>query len=142
MIEQVPGKIYYKQLMDLNTKTLFYGLGGDEYPSFSNMVYKYFERRESHYLSGTPLEDIHEEHTIKKLPKPNNYIKSLEGCPHVWHFKDIETGIEFLLFSDLLWKSCFKGSSIEVMCDKNGNYKNDLLLSKSYDRLMKYIINY
>ena len=80
----------------------------------------------------------HRPSVIKKLPKPNCSVPSFENSPHLWHFIDTDTEIEFLLYSDGLRKGHYKGTSIEVMT--HGEFKQDKKLAAAYSALLEYLL--
>ena len=138
MIVQVPGHRSYKWFLKEENDScpiinFAYTLN---FPLVTQVIDREYEERVRTRGNNA---SYHWPEVMRTLPKPNNSVPAFESSPHVWHFKDTETDIEFLLLSDGLRKNHYKGSKIEVMCDAYGHHKQDAMLAAAYSRLLEFV---
>ena len=56
------------------------------------------------------------DNALVKFPKPNcRYMTEYESNPSVWVIEDSEFNIQWVIYSDILRKSAFKGTSVEII---------------------------
>lgn len=136
MIEQVSGHIPYKALLTdrFDSSPIINYSYTPEFPETSRVIDEEFEERRR--TLGNNI-SYHYPRVIRTLPKPNCSMPQLESSPHVWHFRDTDTGIEFLMFSDGLRKGHYKGTTVEVVYSEN--VKDDLKLAESYNNLLNFV---
>lgn len=136
MIVQVPGHIPFKRLYDddFDTSQILNYAHQPKYPDTTKVVEAEFQER---VITRGQAPSYHNPEVVRTLPKPNCSMPQLESSPHVWHFRDTDTGIEFLMFSDGRRKNHFKGTSVEVLL--NGNEQDDKKLADAYTRLLDYV---
>jgi hypothetical protein len=133
MIAQIMGHISYKQLLteEYDTDPL---VNFAYRPQYVETTKVHDELQASHRAAR---KSYHHPKITRSLPKPNSSIPMFENSPHVWHFYEMQTGIEFLVYSDGRRKNHYKGTSIEVML--NGNEKDDSKLAHAYKELIEYM---
>lgn len=133
MIIQIPGKRYISWFEKHDTNPVINYSHSPAFPSMTEVLEWEYEET---YLHRKP--SYHRPSVVKTLPEPNNAVRSFENSRHVWHFKETETGIEFIFISDGLRKNHYKGSSVEVIAVESNAHKNDNLLAKAYKALLTY----
>lgn len=136
MIEQVPGHRSYKWLMSIDSTPVCNYAYLPNFPLMSTVLEDEFRERTE--TLGNNI-SYHYPRVIQTLPKPNCSVPALESSPHLWHFKDSETEVEFLVFSDGLRKNHFKGTTVEVLFKENEYHKDDAKLAAAYSRLLEFI---
>jgi len=138
MIVQVPGHRSYKWFLkeENNSCAMINFAYTTNFPLVTQVIDREYEERVRTRGNNA---SYHWPEVIRTLPKPNNSVPAFESSPHVWHFKDTETDIEFLLLSDGLRKNHYKGSKIEVMCDTHRHHKQDAMLAAAYSRLLEFV---
>lgn len=136
MIEQVPGHIPFKALNTdrFDTNTIINFAHDPKYPETTGVVEAEFQER---VITRGQNVSYHYPEVVRTLPKPNCSMPQLEGSPHVWHFRETETGVEFLMFSDGRRKNHFKGTSVEVILNESA--KDDKKVADAYTRLLDYV---
>lgn len=138
MIVQVLGHISYKWLLkeeNISCPIVNYA-HSPNFPLVTEVLCKEFEEIYESYESYRNSISCNRPNVIRALPKPNSSIPALENSPHIWHWRDTETGIEFLMFSDGRRKNHYKGTSIEVLCN---NHIDDAKLADAYSRLLEFV---
>jgi hypothetical protein len=138
MIEQVPGHRSYKWFLkeENHSCPILIFAYTPNFPLVTQVIDREYEER---VRTRGNTASYHWPEVIRTLPKPNNSVPAFESSPHVWHFKDTETDIEFLMFSDGRRKNHYKGTSVEVICDANGHHKQDAMLAAAYSRLLEFV---
>lgn len=136
MIEQVPGHRSYKWISRQDSNPVVNYAYSPAFPLMSAVLEEEFNERVQ--TLGNNI-SYHYPKVIKTLPKPNCSVPVLESSPHLWHFKDSETEVEFLMFSDGLRKNHFKGTSVEVLYKEDEYHKDDAKLSAAYNRLLEFV---
>jgi hypothetical protein len=138
MIEQVTGHRSYKWLAQQDSCPIMNFAHVPAFPLMTEVIKKEDEER---VRSLGQNASYHWPEVIHTLPKPNNSMPQLESAPHVWHWRDTDTDVEFLMFSDGLRKNHYKGTSVEVLYKEDEHHKDDAKLSAAYDRLLKFVVD-
>lgn len=136
MIQQVLGHRTFKWLCQQDSNPVINYAYNPAFPLMSNVLED--ELNERVETLGQNV-SYHYPEVIKTLPKPNCSMPALESSPHIWHFKDTETEIEFVLYSDGLRKNHYKGTSVEVLYNENEYHKDDIKLARAYRNLLKFV---
>lgn len=136
MIEQVMGHRSFKWLEQNDSCHIINFIHHPNFPETTKVLENEFEERLK--TRGNNI-SYHYPEVVNTFPEPNNSMPMLESSPHIWHFRDDETEIEFLMFSDGLRKNHYKGTRVEVLYDENEYHEEDNKLAHAYNRLLEFV---
>lgn len=127
MIRQHDGKLTMKQIEQLSDGCSVLLNLYHSYPNLHRSV------SDSSYFNYMWTERFG---TTQKTNKPNCIMKGLESYPGAWIFYDDENNAVWAVFSDGIWKKCFKGTSYELKIPYETSEKE---FKKIVDKFFEYL---